>query len=89
MSSDPLEISDVVSTAVEQAARDALADAGGMVTGFVALTTYLNADGDRCWSLSCGAEQGLAQSLGMADILEMTVRAQVEAAFFAEPEDDR
>lgn len=29
------------------------------------------------------------QSLGMADILEMTVRAQVEAAFFAEPEDDQ
>jgi hypothetical protein len=86
--SDELQISDAVARAMEGAARDALADAGGMVTGFVALTTYLNAQGERCWSLSVGADQGLAQSLGMADILDMTVRAQVEAAFFGDPGGD-
>lgn len=88
MTAEPSEISDVVAEAVENAARDALADAGGMVTGFVALTTYLDAEGERCWSLSVGQDQGLAQSLGMANILEMTVRAQVEAAFFADPDGD-
>lgn len=81
--------SDLVAAAVEAGARDAIADSGGMVTGFIALVTYLDADGNRCWSMAAGDEQGLAQSLGMADILEMTVRAQVEAAFFAEPEDDQ
>lgn len=80
--------SDLVAVAVEAAARDAIADSGGMVTGFIALVTFIDADGDRCWSMAAGDEQGLAQSLGMADILEMTVRAQVEAAFFAATEED-
>jgi hypothetical protein len=82
------EVSDRVAIAVEAAARDVLADQGGMVTGFVALVTYLDAEGDRCWSMAAGQEQGLAQSLGMADILEMTVRAQVEAAFFRQEDDE-
>jgi hypothetical protein len=82
------EMSDRVAIAVEAAARDVLADQGGMVTGFVALVTYLDAEGDRCWSMAAGQEQGLAQSLGMADILEMTVRAQVEAAFFRQEDDE-
>lgn len=77
--------SDRVAAAVDAAARDAIAGEGGIVTGFVALVTYLDAEGRRCWSLAAGEDQGLAQSLGMADILEMTVRAQVEAAFLADP----
>lgn len=80
--------SDLVAAAVEEAARDAIADGGGMVTGFIALVTYIDTTGNRCWSMAAGEEQGLAQSLGMADILEMTVRAQVEAAFFASSEED-
>lgn len=81
------EMSDHVAEAVEAAARDAVAGQAGMVTGFVALVTYLDGDGERCWAMSVGTEQGLAQSLGMADILNMTVQAQVAAAFFASDDD--
>lgn len=78
------EASERVSAAIESAARDTLSADGAMVTGFVALVTYIDADGARCWAMAAGEEQGLPQSMGMADILEMTVRAQVSESFFGE-----
>ena len=82
------QMSELVSAAVEKASRDTVADSGGMITGFVSLVTFIDNDGCRCWAMATGEDQSLAQSLGMADILESMIRAQVEVAFMASPDED-
>lgn len=73
---------DDLSPGVERAVQGVLQDRGGMLTGFLALAMYLDADGNRCWALLSGEDQPMAQSAGMARIIDRTVTAQLDEMLF-------
>lgn len=76
-----------LNAALQAAANDAIAEEGGIVTGFVAMVTYIGADGERYWQMAQADEQGIPATLGIAQLILMTVKGHASARLFAFEED--
>jgi hypothetical protein len=71
-----------ISTLIYESVRENLGAQGNMVTGMVAVTTYLNPDGVRCWAWSVDPNQGPEVTLGLARVVE-TVSTTVAMQSFS------
>jgi hypothetical protein len=67
---------DVLSAVVESALNEAIGTAGGILTGFLGLVTFLDEDGERFYRLVAGTEQNTILSLGMSRAIDKLVNLQ-------------
>jgi hypothetical protein len=49
--------------------QDSLAQQGLMMTGFVGLVTFVNAEGEQMYALSLGSDQTAVTTAGIKDIM--------------------
>jgi hypothetical protein len=68
---------DVLSTVTEAVLRDAIGGAGGMLTGFLGLVTFMDEEGRRYYRLLAGTEQNTITSLGMQRMMTHLVEDQL------------
>ena len=67
--------SDAVHPKIQEAIERELSNrGGGMLTGFIAIFTYIDEDGDQCWSRV--GQVPIITAVGMVDLLQMSVRAE-------------
>lgn len=80
--SDPQGMAESFSKGLADAFNDALApEGGGMVTAFVGVVKYIDADGDPRWALVSMEAQTLDLSMGMLHIATKMVDNQIAGAW--------
>lgn len=71
-----------VSSAMETAAQEAIGSEGGIITGFIGMANYLNAEGKSCWATLSGDNQSVVITLGMTKLLQMHVEQEGACQMF-------
>lgn len=67
--------SEVVSPRIQEVIENELSkNGGGIMTGMIAIFTYIDNDGNQCWSRV--GEVPTISAVGMVDLLQMSVRAE-------------
>lgn len=73
------EEADRIALAVNEAIATAIG--GGIVISFVGMTTYLDGEGNPCWSTFSAPDQSTILSRGLAETLNDNIASQCRAMF--------
>lgn len=80
MSDAHKEFADAVDGPIREAIEKELSNrGGGMLTGYLGIFTYIDEDGERCWSRI--GQVPMIEACGLADVLQMSIRDEARDTF--------
>lgn len=79
---EPVQEEVTLAKLVEGVLAQALGQHGAMITGYLGVVTYMDDEGNHCWSFLRSEEATATNELGMAHTILKIVDAAVDEAYF-------